>query len=474
MNILVVSEAFVGGGLETHIHTYYRELKEQHNFYFAFGLFKNRLPIDETHVDASFHFKREGTISEFIEDVDHLVEVIREKKIDVIHAHPFFSLFPSLVASQLTGVPVAMTYHGIASFSFTNRIMDTIWYYYGMYELFGKIFAVSEVGKTALARQFHRQDICFLPNAVDVNQYKQHKVIKNRRWAAISRLDADNGKEEALISLFQMLPKLNIDHIDIYGDGIRKQALMDYVKEHHLTKQITFQGFQSDLYTRLDGKYNGIIGTDRVAIEGLSMGYPVMEMGYGRVIGIIDQEMIGSLATTNFDANLMPEIPSADALNDMLRMVYEAPDRFNMRAVIEKEFNSKSISNSYIDELSTSKFLPHANVVEFYKALCAIEDKDQGMWNSDVVFTLMRKQIEYYAVSSDIKILFLIHQQEQLITAVMNNHVNGLNWRIDQVKADENVGLRTINSQKNTGADYIRKGVNKVKRIIKAAARRIK
>ena len=318
MNILLVSEAFVGGGLETHIHTYYQQLRGEHNFTFAFGHFKNRLPIDENAVHTDFHFKWESTVEEFIEDVEGLCRLIRENHIDIIHVHPFFSMYPALIASQLMNVPIAMTYHGIASFSFSNRIIDTAWYYYGMYELFGKIFTVSNTGKKALERQFHRNDICFLPNAVDLNQYKQHTVVPNRRWAAISRLDADNGKEEALISLFQMLPRLDIDHIDIYGDGSRKQALMDYVKANGLTHKVTFKGFQSDLFDRLDNRYNGVIGTDRVAIEGLAMGYPVLEMGYGRVIGIIDEAMMDVLRDTNFDANLMAQVADSDALNCQL------------------------------------------------------------------------------------------------------------------------------------------------------------
>lgn len=147
MNILLVSEAFVGGGLETHIHSYYQELKKEHKFIFAFGTFKNRLPIDQSAVHADFNFKWESTVQEFIDDVEKLCNLITTEKIDVIHVHPFFSMYPALVASQLMGVPIAVTYHGIASFTFSSRIIDTIWYYYGMYELFGKIFTVSNTGK---------------------------------------------------------------------------------------------------------------------------------------------------------------------------------------------------------------------------------------------------------------------------------------------------------------------------------------
>lgn len=469
MNILLVSEAFVGGGLETHIHSYYQELKKEHKFIFAFGTFKNRLPIDQSAVHADFNFKWESTVQEFIDDVEKLCNLITTEKIDVIHVHPFFSMYPALVASQLMGVPIAVTYHGIASFTFSSRIIDTIWYYYGMYELFGKIFTVSNTGKKALERQFHRNDIKFLPNAVDLNQYRKHSIVQNRCWAAISRLDADNGKEEALISLFTMLPELDINHIDIYGDGTRKQALMDYVKEHNLSEKVSFKGFQSDLFERLDGKYNGVIGTDRVAIEGLAMGYPVLEMGYGRVIGIIDTELLELLRDTNFDANLMEEIRSADALNHQLSQVYQAPQKYNMRHIMSEHFNIQQIGAAYIEELKKTPFFPHANVCEFYRELCKIENKNENFFRGETVFALMRKNVEYYAVSSDIKNLFLLQQINAQANAQMVNHVNGLNWRINQCA--EMIG-ETIKMPELPKDSVVKRALKKMKSRIKRIVKR--
>lgn len=470
MNILVLCEAFVGGGLETHVHTYYQELCQEHKFVFAFGQFKNRLPIDKNAVHTGFHFKWESTVAEMIEDVEGLCKLIREEEIDVIHVHPFFSFYPALLASQLTNVPIAMTYHGIASFTFSNRVIDTVWYYYGMYELFGKIFTVSNTGKKALERQFHRSDICFLPNAVDLNQYKHHQVVNNKRWAVISRLDGDNGKEEALISLFGMLPELDIDHVDIYGDGTRKEALMRYVSEKNLKNKVSFMGFQSDLFNRLDGHYNGVIGTDRVAVEGLAMGYPVIEMGYGRVVGVIDQDMLKTLSDTNFDANLMAPVASTRVLNQQLTDVYQYTARYNMRQVVEQNFNIKHIAQAYIEELKHTPVLPHANVCEFYRELCKIGDKQQNFFRSPEVLALMKKNVEYYAVTSDIKTLFLMQQMWDNLNNTMCQHVNGLNWRIDQCAAlvGESVKPAPIPNQ----VSFIRRVLSKCKRIAKRILKR--
>lgn len=407
MNILVVCENFAGGGLETHIHSYYMELRDEHNFIFAIGKYKSELEFEKNHVIEGFHFGWESTIEEFGEDVDRLVWVINNHKIDVIHVHPFFSFFPAVIASQLTSIPIVCTYHGIASFSFSNRINDTILFHYMYTELVSRIFTVSEVGKLSLIEKMHVRDAIYIPNAVDSKLYKQHKVISNRKWAAISRLDADNGKESALKNLFRILPELHIDSIDVYGDGTQRKNLEEYVKNNGLADRVCFKGFQYDLYSRLDEQYNGIIGTDRVAIEGLTMGYPVMELGYGRICGIFDEKLFENAKKCNFDANLLPECQDVEKLNAQLDSIGANLEQFNFRQKMICDYDIKTVAKMYIEALSDLPFYSRANIVEWYYALKALPNQNENLYRSQIVFATMRTYIEYYAVNPDIKLLFL-------------------------------------------------------------------
>ena len=413
MNILVVSEAFCGGGLETHILNYYQALRSEHQFTFAFGTYSNQHTLDLDTIDSSFCFRWESTVEEFCDDVEHLVRIIKTHQIDVIHAHPFISVFPAMIASQLTHTPLVYTYHGIASFSFISRLNEAILYYYGLKELTSKIFAVSETGKNALKNEMRLENVCYLPNPVDTMQYYEHRVQNNRVWAAISRLDKDNGKEEALKKLFLMLPELDIERIDIYGDGTQKEALESFVAQHGLTEKVRFMGYQSDLYDLLNGCYNGVIGTDRVAIEGLVMGYPVLEMGYGRINGIIDRSLLNMAIDTNFNANILPEVCDVAELNDMLARVYRDPSAYSFRNEIFEKFDSSKIAAAYIHQLETLSFHNHANVCEFYQSICDLPCKEENFYRSTAVLALMRPHIEYYAVMPDVKNLFLLGSMMQ-------------------------------------------------------------
>ncbi len=406
MNILVANENFTGGGLETHIHSYYMELREEHRFIFAVGKFQSDLEFRKEDIREGFHFGWNSSVGEFCEDVDCLVRLIREEKIDVIHVHPFFSLFPAVVASQLTGVPIVCTYHGIASFSFSNRINDTILFQYFYSELFSRIFTVSNTGKKVLMERMHIPDAVFLPNSVDMSLYKRHQVVNNRKWALISRLDADNGKESAIKKLFDVLTSVEMDAVDIYGDGTRRKELEQYAAQRGLN-QVVFKGFKSDLYDRLNGHYNGVIGTDRVAVEGLTMGYPVLELGYGHLCGVFDNELLEQAVECNFDANILPDC-GLEKLNRQLEKVYSDPSKFDFRARMVQSFDICNVAKAYVENLQGLPFFPHANVVEWFEALNRLSDQSENLYTSQNVFALMRQYIEYYAVNPDIKLLFVL------------------------------------------------------------------
>lgn len=407
MNILVVNERFSHGGLETHIHSYYMQLREKHCFTFAMSTFESKLEFAPEALYTGFHFSDISSINDFIEDVERLVELIREKHIDVIHAHPFYSFFPAVVAGQLTGVPVVYTHHGTSSFAFPGRVNEAILLYYAYAELVSCVFSVSNTGKLALEERVHVPNVVFMPNAVDTKRYRQHSIADNHRWAAISRLDADVSRVVALEKLFDMLPQLPISGIDVYGDGAQRQELEDYVEQCGLKENVRFMGHCDDLYKRLDGNYNGIAGCDRVALEGLSMGYPVLELGYGRVCGLLHGDILRQAKDCNFVANVLPEL-SCDAIAAQLEEAYAHPEKFDFRQEIVKDFDIQAIAQAYVERLSALVPTSRANVINWFEEVKAQPNLQENFYASQDILWTMRRHIEPYAIDRNVKELFLL------------------------------------------------------------------
>lgn len=407
MNILIVNERFSHGGLETHIHSYYMQLREKHCFTFAMGTFESKLEFAPEALYTGFHFSGTSSINDFIEDVERLVELIREKHIHVIHTHPFYSIFPAVVAGQLTGVPVVFTHHGTSSFAFPGRANEAILLYYAYAELVSCVFSVSNAGKLALEERAHAPNVVFMPNAIDSRRYRHHTVVNNRRWAMISRLDADVSRVAALEKLFDMLPQLPISGIDVYGDGTQRQELEDYVAQCGLTENVRFMGHCDDLYERLDGNYNGIVGCGRVALEGLTMGYPVLELGYGRVCGLLYGDILRQAKDCNFVANVLPEL-SCDAIAAQLEEAYAHPEKFDFRQEIVKDFDIQTISQAYVERLSALVPTSRANVINWFEEVKAQPNLQENFYASQDILWTMRRHIEPYAIDRNVKELFLL------------------------------------------------------------------
>ena len=145
MNILIVNENYTRGGLETNLYTQYEAMKNKNNFYFAMGRYKSNLTFDDSKIYEGFHFTPTVTINEFCEDVNRLVEIIKKEKIDVVHAHPFYSVFQAVFAAKLTNTPIAYTLHGVASFNFPYKVNDIILYQAMLESEIDKIFGVSNL-----------------------------------------------------------------------------------------------------------------------------------------------------------------------------------------------------------------------------------------------------------------------------------------------------------------------------------------
>ena len=126
MNILIVSENFLNGGLETQINTTVNALKNDNEFFFALRAYNPNWNLKNVFTD--FNFSYNSTIYQFCDDVNNLIKIIKENNIEIIHVHPFYSLFPAVFAAKICNKPIVYTYHGISSYSFFSRINDNILY----------------------------------------------------------------------------------------------------------------------------------------------------------------------------------------------------------------------------------------------------------------------------------------------------------------------------------------------------------
>lgn len=442
MNILIVSDSFKKGGLETHIYTLYQHLKKSNKVYFAFSNYDDEYKLPKDKLFTGFHFGVNCTIKEFIEDVNNLVKIIKKNKIDVINIHPFYSIFPVMFAAHITNVKTTYTFHGTSSFNFTSSIVDTILFEYAFETTVKKTFCVSKHGIESFDTLNYHNSVWF-PNPINLKNYRITKRKNDKRWALVTRLDDDKYYE--ISKLFGWLHKLDIDSIDIYGDGNRIEDLKKLSEK--TGKNITFMGYSKDISKAIKDKYTGILGTGRAVLEGLAMNYPVILMGYGNILGMIDSQLYDSLKGLNFVAKFSNEV-TLDKLQQQVKEVNSGRiEKYLFRDLVAKDFDVENLLPLYIKNIEEINFYPLQNVKDlFHKINDLIEfgDGDLPIYSSNNVYYILKNYIEHFTKNIVLKNLFIAYDKQVKNEYNLLKEIGRLNAEIDLInnKLNKPKGVR--------------------------------
>lgn len=391
MNVLIVSENFLNGGLETHIDSIVSSLKENVNFFFAFKNYNEKW--NYKNVYTGFYFSFYCTVYQFCKDIDTLVQIIKENNIDVVHVHPFYSLFPAVFAAKICGKPVIYTYHGIGSYNFTSSVNDSLLFNMFLDYEIDKIFSVSTEGNKILGNIiFEKDKIVFLPNAINLEKFKTTQPSNNKSWALISRLDYDKINE--IQKLINILDTIDIKELHIFGNGSQKAYLENYIIENQLTNKVFLEGHCDNLPEKLAENFNGVIGIGRSIMESISMELPTILIGYNKIAGLVDSSMYNYIKGENFTNRYLPDI-SIDKLKNQIQEVYKNSYDKSFYKSFKEEFSITNISKLYFDEINNINYSHLLDLNELYNEIIKIGN-DDAFYSCPRIYELLKKYFALY------------------------------------------------------------------------------
>ena len=397
MNILVVTENYLKGGLETRIKTFYDFLKKSNKIVFAVKNLSDTHDLQDATIYTGFHFSWDSSIEEFVSDVERLAEIIESENIDIVSAHPFYSTFPAVIATQLTNTKLYYTVHGRLSLTLAKNLVDGPFQHFAFEYGFDSIFSVSERYIGYVKNINYEADIHFIPNYVDEVRYTRNRIIYNGRWALISRIDYD--KLEEIIKIVSRIKRLNIKILDIYGAGNALDELKNYIVHHELTAKINILNYSDNLNRDLDGKYTGIIATGRGAIEGILMGYPVILCGYGNINGLIDKKLYERAKSVNFVSSEFAEA-DYDILGRQIEKINAGNVKnYSLRDLAIKDFGRQNIEKliPIYEEIEHKSLSAYVN---FFEQIKIIDSQKDNFYFSVDVFNLLFDMVSKYSHNS--------------------------------------------------------------------------
>jgi glycosyltransferase involved in cell wall biosynthesis len=295
LSVLYFTNEFTRGGAEEHILTLLRGL-DRALFRPSLvcspglaGLLKADLPVDVEVVPLSVrHPWQVGAALK-------LARIIRERRVDVLHSHLFYSSLFASPLGWLCRVPAVVETPHVRELWRQGWLKSR----YGIDRLAGRFvdfyIAVSEANARYLVKQkgLPARKIVVILNGCDIEQFEPDRApspdLRERLGfgpsdpvlMVIGRLEPQKGHRVLLEAMTAVLGRFPQARLVCVGDGALREALEHHARELGLTHTVRFVGRQSNMrdwlalaeLTVLPSFYEGL---PLVAIESLAAGRPVV------------------------------------------------------------------------------------------------------------------------------------------------------------------------------------------------------
>ncbi|MDD4718573.1 MAG: glycosyltransferase [Bacilli bacterium] len=424
-NILIISENFSFGGLETQIYDQQKHLKKKgiKTYLLCKNFYHDQQTLFEEIYD-NLDFSSDLNPIRLNNLVNRIVEITKELKIDLIHVHPFWSFLPAVLAANIAKVPIVYTVHGIATInSYDNHLngnyINKLLYNYGM----EKIFTVSESLYLLTKNICDNNKLEILNNSVDMELFRESQFPNNKKWAIISRLD--KAKTFPIYDFIKIIKKTEIKELHIYGDGSEINVLNEHIEKHNLGNVIKIKGKSDFIFKDLLNKYDGIIGMGRVILEACAMNIPAVLMSYNGIVDVINEENIGKFGYNNFNGRGFSCL-NEEQISTKINLIYKNPQEYFMREHLPGKYDSKYIWGRYENIINKIEYKFKDEINQLHNIINNLEESEPIYNSVDFNNKLMDFKPEFQKQ-------FIYHEQFQNI----HEAIEKINNNIDTAKEKE-------------------------------------
>lgn len=276
-------------------------------------------------------------------------EIVRDEKIDIIHAHEVKSDVIAFLASRLWPVPIITTLHGWIGNSLKGRMLIALDKY--IVRGFDRAIAVSrKIERELLEAGVAKSKIRLLHNAIVVEKYRRTGIrgilqeivgrpVENPVIASVGRLSQEKGHADLVEAMALVKQTGHKVSLILIGDGPERPSLLRQIERHGLQNCIHMPGYVQAPQRLLEEVDLMVLpshteGLPNAALEALLMEVPVLATKVGGTPEVITNEETGRLVA--------PHSPSE--LADGIREFLTSPERWK-----EMAKRGKKIVETYFD-----------------------------------------------------------------------------------------------------------------------------
>ena len=401
MNILMALSQLEITGAEVYATTIADELIERGNKVY---IVSDTLTTPTKAEYIKLEFNKRSLLKR-IEHIKFLYKLIKEKDIQIVHAHSRASSWSCQVACKLAGIPLITTTHGRQPIHFSRKLIKA----FGDYSI-----AVCENIKKHMVNDigFSENKVSVIPNPVNYKKLDLEKKVNNKKIISIvGRLSGPKG--DVAYDLLEILSQdelLSKYKIRLIGGKELPERFLKF-KE----KDIEFIGYVLNIQEKIF-ESDIVIGAGRVAFEALLNKTSLIAVGETEYIGFINKENLDNLKSEKEDVKLK--------IDSLQKIIYL--NKFDVRKITEK-----------IDEINNYK--------ENHQGFTSDKEKELILYKEKSI--LIDDEINKYNLEIN-KLKNLVLEMEKNEIIVINN-LDSIERDINILDNSKNILLENKNSNES-------------------------
>ncbi|MFH2138896.1 MAG: glycosyltransferase family 4 protein [Candidatus Omnitrophota bacterium] len=227
-----------------------------------------------------------------------LVRLIRQQKIDIIHAHTRVTQIVAYYLSKITKVPFTTTCHGFFKRNIGRQIQPA----WG-----DKVIAISDAVKKHLMIDFYvnEKQIALIPNGIDISRFRvtqkrNDKNIPARTVGIVARLSPVKGHMYLIEAMARVIKEFPDGRLLVFGDGNIKYKLIKQAEELKIAEKVFFLPSVSntaEVLQEIDIFAMPSLqeGLGLAILEAQACGIPVIGSNVGGIPTVIKHDLSGLL-----------------------------------------------------------------------------------------------------------------------------------------------------------------------------------
>lgn len=391
-NILVVSEFFTAGGLETQVLGQAEVLGTMGcRVHLATSSGPSAI-AQEVFASCAFDvpMSHGRTARELLTAIDELRTICEIEKIDIIHAHPFLSMIVAGCVAHELCVPLVLTLHGPVSLGYVGA--DTtagLMLASSIIPNASHVFAVSRETRL-LCGMFTRRDIAILPNAVNVAPKDPPRGSLDLPWMWAGRLDSD--KAVGLKSLIEFVAFNEGIKLEIFGQGPARAEIEAHIAEVDVSQRMfAFREWHDNLPSIMP-EYGVVAGMGRVLLEGALANRVCLLVGYDGIKGFLTEAGAVRSSFWNLSGRGLRNIEEFE-LTAQIASIKADSQKFLLKDWVRRERNAELIWTQYLEIISSSYDFKDRRAIVFQELLEYAGDDSQDFWSSPAYFDYLKSSL---------------------------------------------------------------------------------